>query len=252
VLEQRIREIVDEHVSQPFILSFFLALILTDSNHSFILSSIYIYFTNLLEEAGLLEVYITCKNPPTDKPLSHLPPTSPSALLSSLQTFSSWLSTPTLLHSPRLSHLTLQKLHDQIHREALKRIVKAYEKIYEEVGKEGNRYEAGMTLVGSERPLRRVYLLRRVFGLKEESESEQEEEDEEGNEEEEEEEDEESGEEGEDSGEEDVGEEEESDEKRMKCSIPSPMTAAILCVSTWAFKSSATASSTQIEFTSSE
>ncbi|KAJ2923760.1 hypothetical protein H1R20_g13342, partial [Candolleomyces eurysporus] len=107
VLEQRVREIVDEH------------------------------FTNLLEEAGLLEVYVTCKNPPTDEPLSHLPPTSPAALLTSLQTFSSWLSTPTLLHSPRLSHLTLQKLHDQIHREALKRIVKAYEKICEEVGKEG-------------------------------------------------------------------------------------------------------------------
>jgi hypothetical protein len=42
VLEQRIREIVAEHVSRPFILSFFLALILTDSNRSFILSSIYI------------------------------------------------------------------------------------------------------------------------------------------------------------------------------------------------------------------
>jgi hypothetical protein len=90
--------------------------------------------------------------------------------------------------------------------------------------------------VGSERPFGRVYLLRRVFGLEEEeSESEDEEE-----------EDEESGKEEEANGEEDEDEEEESDEKRMKCSIPSPMTAAILCVSTWAFKS------TQIEFTSSE
>jgi cobalamin biosynthesis protein CobT len=111
--------------------------------------------------------------------------------------------------------LTLQKLHDQIHREALKRIVKAYEKICEEVGKEGNRYEAGMTLVGSERPFGRVYLLRRVFGLEEEeSESEEEEgsEEEDGDEEswEEDEEEEESGEEEEE--EEDGDEDEESDD----------------------------------------
>jgi cobalamin biosynthesis protein CobT len=102
--------------------------------------------------------------------------------------------------------LTLQKLHDQIHREALKRIVKAYEKICEEVGKEENRYEAGMTLVGSERPFGRAYLLRRVFGLEEE-ESEEEDEDEEGSEEEEDE-DEESGEEDE----EESGEEEEEED----------------------------------------
>ena len=137
-------------------------------------------FSHLLHETGLEEVYKTCKNPPTDEPLSRLPQTQPSALLLALHHFSLWLSSPDIiLHSPRLSALSSQRLHERIHRTALKRIVSAYKLICESVGEKRNKYEAAATLVGSERPWGRVGVLRQVFGMEDEESSEEDEEDEE-------------------------------------------------------------------------
>lgn len=164
-----------------------------------------------MKESGLLEVWKTCKNPPTNvrfpirifrhrgnasaisqEPLSRFPATQPSALRSALHIFALWLQSPEVVHSSRLSHLTSQRLHNQIHKDALKRVVKAYEAICEAVLKAESKYEAGATLLGGERPFGRGDLLRSVFGIEddeseeeeEESEEEESEESEEGREEE--------------------------------------------------------------------
>ncbi|EFI26934.1 hypothetical protein CC1G_15335 [Coprinopsis cinerea okayama7 len=125
------------------------------------------HFVDLMNDAGLHSVYQTCRDPPTSEPLSRLPPTQSPTLLNALHTFSLWLSSPEVTHSPRLSHLTSQKLADQIHRKALKRMVKAYEFICGCVLDEKNRYEAAATLLGRERPFGRVYLLKQIFGMEE-------------------------------------------------------------------------------------
>jgi hypothetical protein len=69
------------------------------------------------------------------------------------------------VHSPRLAQLIVQKLHSQIHQEALARLAKAYRMICAEVKRPENRYEAGATLLGSERPFGQVHLLWKIFGL---------------------------------------------------------------------------------------
>ncbi len=99
----------------------------------------------------------------------------------------------------------IQKLHERIHQDALRRVAKAYKGLCEEIGKTENRYEAASTLLGSERPFGRVDLLYQIFGLEEENDDsdvddesdEEEEEEDEVEEEDEEEEDEEGGKEGE-------------------------------------------------------
>ena len=82
-----------------------------------------------------------------------------------MRQFSLWLSGLEVVHSPRLAQLIVQKLHSQIHQEALARLAKAYRMICVEVRKPENRYEAGATLLGSERPFGQVHLLWKIFGL---------------------------------------------------------------------------------------
>ncbi|KAF8176766.1 oligomeric complex COG6-domain-containing protein [Pholiota molesta] len=120
---------------------------------------------NVLRDAGLWEVVETCKTRVTDEPLSRLPSTQPADLQRALQRFSVWLSGLDVVHSPRLSHLTVQKLHTQIHQGALVLLAKMYKVICEEVKKPANRYEAASTLLGSERPFGQVHLLWQIFGL---------------------------------------------------------------------------------------
>jgi hypothetical protein len=105
----------------------------------------------------------------TQEPLSRIPSTQPAALQSALHNFSLWLSGLEVVQSPRLQHLTVQRLHSQIHQAALERMAHAYQLICEEVKRPENRYEAASTLLGSERPFGQVHLLWQIFGLDDDS-----------------------------------------------------------------------------------
>ncbi|KAL0946384.1 hypothetical protein HGRIS_012614 [Hohenbuehelia grisea] len=126
------------------------------------------HYHNLLSDAGLKQVVDACtengsKDPP--EPLSHLAATEPHALQKALQLFSLWLSGLEVVQSPRLSQLTVQRLHAQIHQAALGRLAAAYQTLCQEVRKPANKYEAAMTLLGSERPFGQVNLLKQIFGI---------------------------------------------------------------------------------------
>jgi conserved oligomeric Golgi complex subunit 6 len=47
----------------------------------------------------------------------------------------------------------------------LEKVVRAYGEICREVRRKENRYEAGNTLLGSERPFGQVELLEQIFGV---------------------------------------------------------------------------------------
>jgi len=65
----------------------------------------------------------------------------------------------------------VQKIHEWVHQEALRRVAKAYESLCKQIRKPENRYEAASTLLGSERPFGRVDLLYQMFCLEEGNES---------------------------------------------------------------------------------
>jgi len=65
----------------------------------------------------------------------------------------------------------VQKIHERVHQEALRRVAKAYESLCKQIRKPENRYEAASTLLGSERPFGRVDLLDQMFCLEEGNES---------------------------------------------------------------------------------
>ncbi|KAF9450271.1 COG6-domain-containing protein [Macrolepiota fuliginosa MF-IS2] len=179
------------------------------------------HYTNIMNDAGLYQASQTCKHRPSDEPLSRIPSMRPADLQRALRSFSTWLSGSGVLHSPRLSQLVVQKLHERLHQEALRRVAKAYEVLCEEIGKPESRYEAASTLLGSERPFGRVDLLYQIFGLEEDSEEGDDDEEEgeddgddnEDSEEEEEEEEDEEEEEGEDEDSEEEREDEDSEEE---------------------------------------
>lgn len=104
-----------------------------------------------------------------DEPLSRVPDLQNQQLLSSLHTFSLWLSSPGVFHSSRLSQLTNQRLHTQIHQTALKKLAQTYELLCDEVRKPENKYEAASTLLGSERPFGQVGMLYQILGIDESS-----------------------------------------------------------------------------------
>ncbi|KAJ3994990.1 oligomeric complex COG6 [Lentinula boryana] len=131
------------------------------------------HYHGIMANAGLDEIASLCENHDGSEPLSHIPGIQPFQLQSALTTYSRWLSTSTEVvssSSPRLSRLTLQRLHTQIHHAALGRMAKAYGMICEKVRRKENRYEAAATLLGTERPFGQVGLLWQIFGLKEEDE----------------------------------------------------------------------------------
>lgn len=97
--------------------------------------------------------------------MSRIPATGPEALQTSLRKFSVWLSDVGVVHSPRLARLTIQSLNARVHHAALERLVDSYQRMCEEVKKPSNKYEAGATLLGSERPFGQVRLLWQIFGL---------------------------------------------------------------------------------------
>ena len=102
-------------------------------------------------------------------PLSRLPATEPEALAKALNKFSLWLSTPDVISSPRLFSLSSSLLAGHVHRGALRRLVRAYSALCEEVRTESarGRYVAGSVVLGRERPFGQVELLRQIFGLEE-------------------------------------------------------------------------------------
>lgn len=75
-----------------------------------------------------------------------MPSASPNLLASAISTFSNFLSTVDTLTSTRLSLLP-PRYSVSIHREALKRISRSYNLIWEAVMTEENRYEARHTLL---------------------------------------------------------------------------------------------------------
>ncbi|KAF8889933.1 oligomeric Golgi complex subunit 6 [Infundibulicybe gibba] len=127
------------------------------------------HYTHLLRDAGLQKFLENCQNRTTNEPLSRIPNTQASDLQASLRNFSLWLSGPEVVQSPRLSHLSMQRLHHDIHHAALARLARSYQVICDEVKKAENRYEAGATLLGTERPFGQIHLLWQIFGLDGES-----------------------------------------------------------------------------------
>ncbi|KAF8425377.1 hypothetical protein L210DRAFT_988132 [Boletus edulis BED1] len=104
-------------------------------------------------------------------PFSRLPATEPDALAKSLSKFSLWLSTPDVISSPRLFPLSSALLAGQVHRGALRRLVRAYSAPCDEVRAESARgkYVAGSVVLGRERPFGQAELLREIVGLEDKS-----------------------------------------------------------------------------------
>jgi hypothetical protein len=69
-----------------------------------------------------------------------------------------------------------ESLAHYIHKKGLGKLTRAYEVICANVRKAGSGYEAGETLVGSERPFGRGDLVRAVFGIREEDDDDEDEE----------------------------------------------------------------------------
>ncbi|RDX56370.1 oligomeric complex COG6 [Lentinus brumalis] len=127
------------------------------------------HVNDVLADAGLAEIAAACDSRRPNEPLSHVAAAEPAALQAALHRFSEWLSGEGVVHSPRLSSLTVRSLHTRVHHAALERLAHTYERICEEVKKPENKYEAAATLLGSERPFGQVRLLWQIFGLQEQT-----------------------------------------------------------------------------------
>ena len=79
-------------------------------------------------------------------PLSHLPTSAAPILITSITTFSTFLSTTDTLSSPRLSLLP-PRFAAMIHHDALSRVSHAYGEMWDAVMDEQNRYEGRTTLL---------------------------------------------------------------------------------------------------------
>ncbi|KAH9952062.1 oligomeric complex COG6 [Amylocystis lapponica] len=126
------------------------------------------HYKNVLRDAGLGETAAACDSRRPNEPLSRLPATQAPQLQNALRKFSEWLSSPGVVHSPRLAGLAVQSLAARVHQAALGRVARSYRNLCEEVRKPENKYEAAATLLGSERPFGQVHLLWQIFGLQEE------------------------------------------------------------------------------------
>ena len=98
-----------------------------------------------------------------------MPSAETAALQGALHRFSEWLSGPAVVHSPRLAQLAAPGVQARVHQAALSRLAGAYERVCEEVRRAENKYEAGATVLGSERPFGQVHLLWQIFGIEEEA-----------------------------------------------------------------------------------
>ncbi|KAL1944792.1 hypothetical protein VTO73DRAFT_3222 [Trametes versicolor] len=125
------------------------------------------HYQDVLKDAGLEEVAAACEGRRPNEPLSHVPAAEPAALQGALHRFSEWLSGLEVVQSKRLGLLTVQSVAARVHQAALERVAETYERVCDEVKRPENKYEAGATLLGSERPFGQVRLLWQIFGLQE-------------------------------------------------------------------------------------
>ncbi|KAI0822772.1 oligomeric complex COG6 [Trametes gibbosa] len=125
------------------------------------------HYQDVLKDAGLAEVAAACDARRSNEPLSHVAAAEPAALQSALRRFSEWLSGPEVVQSRRLGLLTVQSVAARVHEAALERVAETYSRVCEEVKRPENKYEAGATVLGSERPFGQVRLLWQIFGLQE-------------------------------------------------------------------------------------
>ncbi|KAF8548578.1 oligomeric complex COG6 [Imleria badia] len=128
------------------------------------------HYERILKDASLSDAIRTLETKDAATPLARLPATEPEALAKALAKFSLWLSTPDVISSPRLFPLSSSLLAGHVHRAALRRLVRAYSALCEEVRAESARgkYVAGSVVLGRERPFGQVELLRQICGLEEE------------------------------------------------------------------------------------
>lgn len=126
------------------------------------------HYDHILRDASLWDVVHAMETKDPATPLSRLPATEPAALQLTLSKFSLWLSTPDTVSSPRLAPLSSAAIAGRVHHAALRRLVRVYAALCEEVKSGKARYEAGSVLLGRERPFGQVGLLWQIFGLVEE------------------------------------------------------------------------------------
>ncbi|GAA5919249.1 hypothetical protein JCM1841_006519 [Sporobolomyces salmonicolor] len=104
------------------------------------------HYGHLLKETGLEPILEALHGKDADTPLSHIPAAGAHPLMQAISLFSTFLSTVDTLSSPRLSLLP-PHLASSIHAEALARISRAYDEVYNAVTNEKNRYEGRNTLL---------------------------------------------------------------------------------------------------------
>ncbi|KAF8633476.1 hypothetical protein AX15_001436 [Amanita polypyramis BW_CC] len=127
------------------------------------------HYQSVMSDTGLVHAMEICEGHQRQEPLSRVPGMQPADLQKALRQFSSWLSGSEVVHSSRLSQLTVQQYHAEIHQAVLAKVARAYRTICEHVRSPENKYEAASTLLGSERPFGQVHLLCQIFGLEEDA-----------------------------------------------------------------------------------
>ncbi|EIW84653.1 oligomeric complex COG6 [Coniophora puteana RWD-64-598 SS2] len=125
------------------------------------------HYKNLLRDAGLNAIVDALDTKAPSDPLSHLPTAQPSSLTPALAHFALWLTSPAVVHSPRLTALTSATLSNRIHHGAIVRLARAYDRLCRAVRDPAARYEAPGTMLGAERPFGNVGILCQVLGVEE-------------------------------------------------------------------------------------
>lgn len=104
-------------------------------------------FGNLLKESGIEPIIQAIDKKAVDEPLSHTLEASGRALTSAIRSFDAFLAHVDTLSSPKLALLSSHRLASIVHREALKRVTAAYERLWNAVMDEKNRYEFKSTIL---------------------------------------------------------------------------------------------------------
>lgn len=86
-----------------------------------------------------------CLAPQT--PLSHHSTTTPSHIQDYLSTFSTFLSSPSLLSPTLFTHLSSPTIRSSVHDQALRRLADAYERVFDAIKEERNRFEWSGTVL---------------------------------------------------------------------------------------------------------
>lgn len=103
--------------------------------------------------------------------MSHIGTMQPQQLGLALRAFAAWLSSPDVVHPPRLSPLLDRRLAERVHRAALRSLLGAYERLCSEVRRPENKYEAANTILGGQRPFGSLPALRQILGIEDNSKS---------------------------------------------------------------------------------